>query len=66
MFELVCKKLSAWKDSEFKDFTISCNFTRITISDVGFVEIIKNIADKYDFDRKKLLIEITEDSVEKI
>ena len=65
MFELACKKLSTWKDSVFSDYTISCNFTRITISDENFVEIIKNIADKYDFDRKKLLIEITEDSVEK-
>ena len=60
MFELVCKKLTAWKDTEFSDYTISCNFTRITISDSKFVETIKNIAEKYDFDRSKLLIEITE------
>ena len=30
-----------------------------------FVSKIKEIADKYDFDRSKLLIEITEDSIEK-
>ena len=65
MFELVCKKLSSWKGTEFGDYVISCNFTRITISDKNFAEIIRNIADKYDFDRSKLLIEITEDSVEK-
>jgi EAL domain-containing protein (putative c-di-GMP-specific phosphodiesterase class I) len=65
MFEMVCKKLSEWKNSVFNELTISCNITRITISEKGFVSKIKEIADKYDFDRSKLLIEITEDSLEK-
>ena len=65
MFERVCKKLSEWKNSDFKNLTISCNITRITISEKDFVAKIKEIADKYDFDRSKLLIEITEDSIEK-
>ena len=65
MFEKVCKKLSEWKDTEFSDYTISCNITRITISEKDFVEKIEKIANKYDFDRSKLLIEITEDSMEK-
>ena len=65
MFEKVCNKLSAWKDTNLGDLTISCNLTRITISEKNFVDKIKEIADKYDFDRKKLLIEITEDSIEK-
>jgi len=65
MFELVCEKLSKWKNTDFSGYTISCNFTRITISNEKFVETIKNIADKYDFDRSRLIIEITEDSVEK-
>ena len=65
MFETVCKKLSQWKDSEFCDVTLSCNLTRITISEKDFVQKIKEISDKYDFDRSKLLIEITEDSIEK-
>ncbi len=65
MFEKVCSKLAAWKNTEFGDLTISCNFTRITISEKGFANKIKSIADKYDFDRRKLLIEITEDSIEK-
>ena len=64
MFEMVCKKLESWKNSEFSDFTVSCNFTRITISETDFVTRIKEIADCYDFDRSKLLIEITEDAVE--
>lgn len=65
MFEMVCKKLSEWKNSDFNELTISCNITRITISEKAFVTKIKEIADKYDFDRSKLLIEITEDSIEK-
>lgn len=65
MFEKVCAKLSEWKNTEFEDLTISCNITRITISEKDFVSKIQEIADKYDFNREKLLIEITEDSLEK-
>ncbi len=65
MFEKACKKLSEWKDSEFNEIIMSCNITRITISEKSFVTKIKEIADKYVFDRSKLLIEITEDSIEK-
>ncbi len=65
MFEKACQKLSKWKESEFGDVTISCNFTRITISEKDFVEKIKQISSKYDFDKSKLLIEITEDTAEK-
>ena len=65
MFEKACKKLSAWNGTEFQDISISCNFTRITISEKDFISKIKEIADKYDFDRHALQIEITEDSIEK-
>lgn len=65
MFEKVCKKLSEWKNTNFNELTLSCNITRITISEKDFSRKIKEIADMYDFDRSKLLIEITEDSIEK-
>ena len=65
MFEMAAKKLCNWKDTAFNEITISCNFTRLTISENDFVDKIKKIADKYDFDRSKLLIEITEDTIEK-
>ena len=65
MFAMVCDKLSKWSDTDFKELTISCNFTRITISEKDFISKIKDIADKYEFDRSKLIIEITEDSIEK-
>ena len=38
MFEMVCKKLSEWTDSDFNELTISCNITRITISEKDFAE----------------------------
>ena len=65
MFESVCDKLSKWGDTDFKEITISCNFTRITISEKDFVAKIKNIAERYEFDRSKLIMEITEDAIEK-
>ena len=65
MFEMVCDKLSKWADTDFKEITISCNFTRITISEKDFVTKIKDIAERYEFDRSKLIMEITEDSIEK-
>ncbi len=65
MFEKACKKLSEWENSDFNELTLSCNITRITISEKDFARKIKEMADKYDFDRSKLLIEITEDSLEK-
>ena len=65
MFEMVCDKLSKWGDTDFKEITISCNFTRITISEKDFVAKIKDIAERYEFDRSKLIMEITEDSIEK-
>ena len=65
MFESVCDKLSKWADTDFKELTISCNFTRITISEKDFVAKIKDIAERYEFDRSKLIMEITEDAIEK-
>ena len=64
MFEKACKKLEQWKTTEFEGITLSCNFTRITISEQDFVQKIAKIANGYDFDRSKLLLEITEDSKE--
>lgn len=65
MFEKACKKLSEWRGTEFGDITISCNFTRTTISEEDFVTKLKEIAEKYSFDRSNMIIEITEDSIEK-
>ena len=65
MFEHACEKLSQWADTEFGELSISCNFTRCTISEVDFVSKLNDIADHYSFDKSKLIVEITEDSIEK-
>ncbi|MBQ4111035.1 MAG: EAL domain-containing protein [Clostridia bacterium] len=65
MFELACHQLEKWKDTEYKDISISCNFTRITLSEEDCIDKLKAISQKYDFDKSKLAIEITEDAIEK-
>jgi len=65
MFEKVCQQLQKWKGTELEYLSLSCNFTRITISEENFVKRISSIADKYSFDREKLTLEITEETLEK-
>lgn len=65
MFELACRQLEKWKGTEYEDISISCNFTRITLSEENCAQKLKAIAENYEFDRSKLAIEITEDAIEK-
>ena len=65
MFELVCRQLEKWSNTVYKDISISCNFTRITLSEEDCIDKLKEIADKYTFERSKLAIEISEDAIEK-
>lgn len=65
MFELACRQLEKWSNTKYKDITISCNFTRITLSEDDCIDKLKAISEKYTFDRSKLAIEITEDAIER-
>ena len=65
MFELACQQLEKWSNTEYKDIAISCNFTRITLSEEDCIDRLKSISQKYDFDKSKLAIEITEDAIER-
>ncbi|MBR4890776.1 MAG: EAL domain-containing protein [Clostridia bacterium] len=65
IFELACRQLEKWDNTEYGDISISCNFTRITLSEKKAVDKLKMIADRYKFDKSKLAIEITEDAIEK-
>jgi len=65
MFELACRQLEKWSGTQFENISISCNFTRITLSEENFIDKLKMISDSYKFDRTKLAIEITEDAIEK-
>lgn len=65
MFELACRQLEKWKDTAFGNIALSCNFTRITLSEENFIDKLKMISNGYDFDKSMLAIEITEDAIEK-
>lgn len=65
MFELACSQLEKWNNTKYKDISISCNFTRITLSETEFIERLRTISQRYNFDKTKLAIEITEDAMEK-
>ncbi|MBE6688155.1 MAG: GGDEF domain-containing protein [Ruminococcaceae bacterium] len=65
IFDLVCRQLEKWKDTEYDHITVSCNFTRITLSEENFIDKLKMISDSYNFDKSKIAIEITEDAIEK-
>ncbi len=65
MFELACRQLEKWNDTEYKDISISCNFTRITLSEEDCIDNLKIISERYNFNKSKLAIEITEDAIEK-
>ncbi|MBQ2897250.1 MAG: EAL domain-containing protein [Clostridia bacterium] len=65
MFECACRQLEKWKDTKYGHITISCNFTRITLSEENFIDKLKMISDGYNFDKSKIAIEITEDAIEK-
>lgn len=64
MFELACRQLEKWSNTEYEDIAISCNFTRITLSEEDCIDKLKSISQKYVFDKSKLAIEITEDAIE--
>lgn len=64
MFELVCRQLEEWNEGELSHIALSCNFTRVTISDQNLPERIQEIASRYSFDHSRLTLEITEDFME--
>ncbi len=64
MFDQVCRLLERWNISGHCDVSVSCNFTRLTLSGDDFINEIMPIVEKYNFDRSKLIIEITEDAME--
>ena len=64
MFEQICSLLEKLNIAGHLDISVSCNFTRLTLSGENFINEIMPIAEKYNFDRTKLIIEITEDAME--
>lgn len=61
IFEKACQQLQNWQNSKFENLFLSCNFTRKSISSENFMERLREIAEKFQFNHSKLIIEITED-----
>ena len=61
IFEKTCKMLATWKNTDCEKLYLSCNFTRTTFSKPNFLKEFEETLSKYDFDRKSLFIELTED-----
>ena len=59
IFEKTCKILGDWKNMEFKDLCLSCNITRTTLSQPKFLDRFEEVISKYNFDRRRLIIELT-------
>lgn len=63
IFEQICRKLEKWSKTDKRDLWISCNFTRATICESNFLSRFNETVNKYSFERDKLIIELTEDSL---
>lgn len=61
VFEKTCQLLSQWKDTQYENLYLSCNFTRTTLSSYGFAKNFENILSKYTINRSNLVVELTED-----
>ena len=61
VFERLCALLEVWKGTPCGKLFLTCNFTRVSISQEDFAERIGEIAGRYRFDHDRLIIEITED-----
>lgn len=59
-----CRTLEGWKETKKKNLWLSCNMTRITLSDPALPERLRRLISGYTFDRSRLVLEITEDAME--
>ncbi len=61
VFESVCKLLEEWKvNYPNKEMMISVNFSRNTINEDDIVQKLIEISDKYNIEKRQIVIEITE------
>lgn len=63
MFSALCRQLELWAQEPFDRLFLTCNFTRISFSQNDFYDRICAISSKFTFDRSRLVIEVTEDSI---
>ncbi len=63
IFAQVCRLLERWNAAPFDRLFLSCNFTRISVSAPDFADRILAIAANFRFDHRRLILEITEDTL---
>lgn len=63
VFGEVCKTLNKWKEQGIENIKISVNCSRVHFKMDNFLKKYINVADKYNIDRSKIEIELTESIV---
>ena len=63
MFSAVCRQLEAWCTEPYNRLFLTCNFTRSSLSQNNFFDRISEISSAYKFERSRLVLELTEDSI---
>ncbi len=63
MFLSACRQLEIWNKEPYNRLFLTCNFTRISLSQNDFFDRIIEISSDYKFDRSRLVIEVIEDSI---
>lgn len=60
IWEEACKKLCEWKENGKRLIPISVNMSRKHMKDEGYLQVLNELVDRYDIERRYLEIEITE------
>ena len=63
ILEETCKQLEQWSLTGKEHLWISCNFTRLTVSQNDFAERFQDVLGRYHFPHDRLILELTEDSL---
>ena len=63
ILKMACQLLEEWNSTEKGHLWLSCNFTRLIVSQKDFLEHFFDITNQYVFERKNLIIELTEDTL---
>lgn len=63
MWESAAKKLEEWKKNGMEKYSVSVNISTTDFYYLNICDIFRDLAEKYDFDVKKLKLEITESAL---
>ncbi|WP_026669091.1 ABC transporter substrate binding protein [Butyrivibrio sp. AE3006] len=58
--ELVIKQLAAWRDAGYMLYPVSINYSSNQLSDIGYVEFLKELLEEYNISGQFVEIEVTE------